>query len=212
LSSAVALLAAICEQEGQTPSKRGEHDGPAGPIREVLDIRYRTYGCADIGTESEQFAENIGMLRRVETSIAGPRVFDLVAARIGHQTIQADQHGRFTVSVREVPDRDELEIQLELNLDPSGETFLQFPSSQQYDVQIRNSLGRVVWQWSEGQTFSQSLSDRVIHGRWVVNVTAPRPVNEVSGSNRFSVHAWLPTVGGNQFAASTPFELTTKAQ
>jgi hypothetical protein len=107
---------------------------------------------------------------------------------------------------------DELEIRMELNLDPAGETRLQFYSGQQYDAVIRNSSGHVVWRWSEGQMFSQALSDRLVSGRWVITLTAPRPLIPAPTANRFTVEAWLPTVGGNQFAAATPFSLTVPEQ
>jgi hypothetical protein len=61
-----------CEQESQTQEKRATYNGPIGDLRDVLDIRYRSFSCADAGTEVEQFAENIGMVRRVEQSFAGP--------------------------------------------------------------------------------------------------------------------------------------------
>jgi hypothetical protein len=199
----------ICEQEGQAQKERVAYNGPAGAIHQTLEIRYRSFGCADAGVESEHFAENIGMLRRVELSIAGPRTYELVSARIGRQTIQTDQQGGFTVSVRELPGGKELEIRMELTLEPSGETRLQFYSGQHYDAIIRNASGHVAWQWSAGMMFTQGLSERVIAGRWVITLKAPRPEVNLPGSNRFVVEAWLPTVGGNQFAAATPFALST---
>lgn len=202
----------ICEQDGQTQERRSEYRGPAGTIPESLTIRYRSYGCADVGAQEEIFAENIGMLRRIESSIAGPRTFDLVSARVGRLTIQADQHGRFTVSVQDVPAARELQIRLELNVDPSGEIRLQFPTSQQYDAQIRDSAGRLIWQWSDGQAFLQSLSDRAVYGRWVIHLTAPRPQIEWPQNNRFTITGWLPTLGGPQYAASTPFQITEPEQ
>src|SRR5215475_4509008 len=69
-----------CEAMGQTLEARGTHDGPIGPIGNVMEIRYRSFTCADTGVQSEQFAENIGMVRRTVQTIAGPRTYDLVAA------------------------------------------------------------------------------------------------------------------------------------
>ncbi len=100
----------ICEQEGQTQPDRLEYKGPAGVIPGSVEVKYRAFGCADAGTEQEIYAENIGMLRRTEQSIAGPRTYELVSARVGKRIIQADQHGRFTVSVQDIPGRKELAI------------------------------------------------------------------------------------------------------
>jgi hypothetical protein len=76
----------VCPGQGQAQEKRVTHDGPAGDWS-ALEVLYRTFGCADTGESSEQFAENIGMLRRVSTTIAGPRTYDLVEAKIGNQSI-----------------------------------------------------------------------------------------------------------------------------
>jgi hypothetical protein len=65
-----------CRQEGQTLERRGVHDGPAGPIQDAIEIRYRIFGCADVGTDSEQYAAeaaveapHAGSVRRVERPI-----------------------------------------------------------------------------------------------------------------------------------------------
>ena len=68
----------MCDQRAQAEERRGQHDGPAAPLGEVLEVRYQTLNCADAGVELEQYAENIGMVRRVATTIAGPRTYDLV--------------------------------------------------------------------------------------------------------------------------------------
>ncbi len=83
------------EQDGQGQLKLGNHDGPAGPIAGVLVIQYRAIGCADVGPLQEQYAEHVGMLRRVVSTIAGPRTFDLVAARVGNITIDAAPSASF---------------------------------------------------------------------------------------------------------------------
>jgi hypothetical protein len=87
-----------CESLGQTLEKRGTHDGPAGPIRDVLEVRYRVISCADTGAQAEEYAENLGMVRRVTNTFAGPRRFDLVSARVGKAVIDAAANGRFIVS------------------------------------------------------------------------------------------------------------------
>ena len=87
------------DQVGQTQVKPGNHDGPAGPVSDVLEISYRAFGCADVGSLQEQYAGHLGMLRRTQASIAGPRTFDLISARVGNLTIDAAPTGRFSVSV-----------------------------------------------------------------------------------------------------------------
>src|SRR5713226_5644460 len=66
-----------CQETGEAQGPRVKHDGPAGPIDQVLEIRYVTTNCADAGVLSEEFTENVGMLRRTVQTIAGPRRWDL---------------------------------------------------------------------------------------------------------------------------------------
>jgi len=95
----LAPLRPCPEQDGQGQLKLGNHDGPAGPIVGVLEIQYRTIGCADVGLLQEQYADHLGMLRRVVSTIAGPRTFDLIAARVGNITIDAAPSASFSVSL-----------------------------------------------------------------------------------------------------------------
>lgn len=56
---------------------------PAGEFRGVVRIDYTGSRCADAGITAEWFAPGIGLVRRAETTIAGPLVSDLVAAELG---------------------------------------------------------------------------------------------------------------------------------
>ena len=56
-----------------------------------------------------------------------------------------------------------------------------FPSGQTYDFVVLDSVGREVWQWSEGRMFTQSLRNKVLDGgealdleeTWNVGTLAP---------------------------------------
>ena len=39
---------------------------------------------------------------------------------------------------------------------------LNFPSGQQYDFVVLDSLGREVWRWAEGRMFTQALQNKMI--------------------------------------------------
>jgi hypothetical protein len=201
-----------CEQEGQTLEKRTVHDGPAGPVRDVLEIRYRSYGCADTGVEGEEFAENIGMLRRTVQTFAGPRMFDLVYARVGRSLIEAMPHGRFTVTVDHSRNSPVLRATLRLQTSlGSGAIALAFPSSQEYEVLLRDGDGNVLWAWSEGQLFTQELHTREVSGEWRTTVEIPKPPS--TGEPKaaiYTVQAWMTTMGAApQFAATVPVTITT---
>jgi hypothetical protein len=58
---------------------------PAGEFKQVIRIDFIT-ACADAGIMSEWFAPGVGLIRREESTIAGPLVSELVYAELG-QTV-----------------------------------------------------------------------------------------------------------------------------
>jgi hypothetical protein len=55
---------------------------PAGEFRDVVRVDYRA-PCVDAGLASEYFAPGLGLVKRVEQTFAGPRVSELLRARVG---------------------------------------------------------------------------------------------------------------------------------
>jgi hypothetical protein len=199
-----------CEQEGQTLEKRSAHDGPGGPFSDVLEMRFRVFSCADAGVVSEQYAENIGMVRRVSTSIAGPLEFNLVYARVGNVVIDASPHARFTVSVVRPAAADFIQVGLRLQLDSALPLTLAFQTSQEYDAVLRDSDGRVVWQWSADRVFAQVEHQRSVNGEWTTSLRVPGSVLPVDESQTqiYSLQAWLTTTGITPgFSATFPFAI-----
>lgn len=204
-----------CDLEGQTLEKRITHDGPAGAIKEALQIEYRINGCADAGVVSEQFGENVGMLRRVVQSIAGPRTYDLVYARVGNTVLEAMPGGRFTVTADSYQNSPTIRVTMRLQtLGTSNMLPLTFPSSQEYEVLLRDPEGKVVWAWSDGKAFTQNLHTREVSGQWSATVEIPRPPS--TGEPRaavYTVQSWLTTIGpAPQFAATAAVTVTTGLQ
>lgn len=198
-----------CDQEGQTLEKRGVHNSDAGRIEQVLEVRFRSFGCADAGVQSEQYAENIGMLRRVIGSIAGPREFNLVYARVGKRVLEALPYGRFTVSVAAGADSDVLTATLRLQTSSPVSLSLQFPSAQEYDLVLKDEAGLVVWKWSDGQVFAEGSHERLVGTEWPVKVEVPRPALD----RNYTLQAWLTTAGDvPRFAASTPLPKPARAE
>jgi hypothetical protein len=56
---------------------------PAGEFRGVVRVDHSGGACADAGITTEWFAPGVGLVRRAETTIAGPLVSDLVLAELG---------------------------------------------------------------------------------------------------------------------------------
>jgi hypothetical protein len=194
----------MCSQQGQTAEQRAIHEGPAGPIRDVLDVRYQSFACADVGTAAEQFAENIGMLRRVSTSFAGPQVFDLVEAKVNKLQITARPHGRFTISTANAELLSDVTVYQELRSDGEPLLNLNFPSAQEFDVVVRDEAGTPIWTWSDGQFFAAGEHSRSIPSLWSRSVKIPRWVFSSPGLGNYTIEGWLTTAHRDQFAAMVP--------
>lgn len=180
-----------CRQEGQTPQRLASHEGPAGRWAGVLEIRYRTIGCADTGVQSEQYAANIGMLQRTVTTFAGPRTFDLVQARIGSQTIDSGLRGAFSVTVAEDLAGGNWIATLRLEAAGGSPLRLHFPSGQDFEALLRDADGRVLWRWSDGLAFIQGEHSREVSSVWeMARIPIAFPAS-VSGP--LTIEAWLTT-------------------
>jgi Intracellular proteinase inhibitor len=194
------------DQAGQTQLKRGNHSGPAGPVSDVLEIRYRTQGCADVGAVQEQYAEHLGMLRRIQTSIAGPRTFDLIYARVGTLTIDAAPAARFSVSVGPTVGPGPVLATLRLQVNSPAPLTLSFTSGQEYDLALNDSAGNTIWLWSASRTFLQALHQRTVTDEWIETVEIPWPTAPGGGlqPGDYTVRATVTASASTPFAATVP--------
>ena len=203
--------ARACDALGQTLEKRGIHDGPAGPFQDVLQVRFRNFDCADAGTDSEQYAENIGMVRRSETWIGGVRTYDLVYARVGSQIIDVLPNTSFRVTADYSKGSEFLKVTFRLQERASSALKLTFPTSQEYEVRLRDKDGKVLWSWSADKMFTQNLHERFVSTEWSNTVSIPRPTSTGSEPQpgNYSVQVWLTTLGTTpEFAATVPLVIT----
>jgi hypothetical protein len=190
-----------CDQEGQTQSRNGQHDGPAGPFADVLEIQYRVFGCADTGVSSEQYAENIGMVRRVVNTFAGPRTFNLVYARVGKAEISASPRGVFSIAPQSNA-QGGVSALIRVRVDGEQDLKLAFSTGQEYEVTVEDDAGNVVWRWSDGQVFAQGYHERLLNHDWGVAVAIPDWVL-ASNTGKYTVQGWL-TAAGTRFSATVP--------
>lgn len=208
----VAPLRPCPDQVGQTQVKRGNHAGPAGPVSDVLEISYRAFGCADVGSVQEQFAEHLGMLRRTQTSIAGPRTFDLISARVGSITIDAAPTARFSVSIGPTIAPAPVSATFRLQVNSSLPLTLSFSSGQEYDFVLIDSSGNAIWRWSASRTFLQSLHQRTVTDEWSETVEIPWPAGP-DGSPQpgdYTVQASVTPAGPTPFAATVPVTIAAR--
>jgi hypothetical protein len=182
----------ICNSQGQAVDKNGD-----------VEVRYRQGTCADAGDLSERYAANIGMVRRVTESIAGPRQYDLIHAKVGGMVLDTLPYSRFGVTVDQQPGGSSVVAKFYLQVDPSSPVTLHFASGQEYEVVLRSADGTVVWTWSADRIFVQSLHDRTVSGEWTITVAVPRPA-----AGAYTLQGWLTTIGDTpQFSATIPLTI-----
>jgi hypothetical protein len=200
------------DQAGQTQLKRGNHSGPAGPVPDVLEIRYRAFGCADVGAVQEQYAEHLGMLRRIQTSIAGPRTFDLISARVGTLTIDAAPTARFSVSVGPTAGPGPVSATFRLQVNSPTPLILSFSSGQEYDLALNDSAGNTIWIWSASRTFLQALHQRTVTDEWSETIEIPWPAAAAGGlqPGDYTVRATVTASAATPFAATVPVTIAAK--
>lgn len=74
---------------------------------------------------------------------------------------------------------------------------VQFPSSQEYDLRLRNAAGDVVWTWSATRLFAAMLHERTFSGTWTESLAVPFLVVQAEGTRRSRLKPGLPAGTGN---------------
>jgi Intracellular proteinase inhibitor len=182
-----------CRQRGEAQGTRAKYSGGEN----ALEIRYQTFECADAGTISELYAENIGMVQRTEQSFAGPRTYNLVSARLVSTVTDMASHGRFTVSQQGVT-ADEVALTLRVEVAHPRPLSMVFGSSQEYDIAVSDDAGKVIYRWSASRSFLQSLHTVVVDAEWNAAVSIPKPAPGV-----YTLQAWLTTATPEPMYAAT---------
>ena len=182
-----------CDQEGRAHTD-APYSGPTGRFAETLPVIYRSFSCADAGLEHELFAENVGMVSRTLTTIAGPVTYKLVYADTRAVQLAPRPSATLRLSVETVDDDNAL-ARLRLTGDPETAPKLTFASSQEFEMVLRHADGRVVWRWSDGRVFLQATVERQ-----AANLLWEATIPLASGAGRlpagdYTVEAWLNTVG-----------------
>jgi Intracellular proteinase inhibitor len=187
-----------CNALSRVESREAKYSGPVGEFVNALRVRYTIAGCADTGVDSDLFLPYVGLVQRMVQTIAGPRAFELVYARLGEVAVITEPEVSFGVAV----DRGAKAVRLTLRNTTGVPLELNFGSSQSFDVVVRDEEGKDVWQWSSTRSFIQVLRNEQVSGErlWVVALPELK-------AGRYSVEGWLTTMGVKRFAATAGIEL-----
>jgi hypothetical protein len=170
------------------------------------------------------------MVRRTVSWFAGPRVFELVSARVGNLNYLRDAAARAELSFAQTTfDRVEpsntLRIPGTLRISVfgmGGPVRLPFNSSQRFDVVLKNQRGEQVYRWSSDKLFNPVVTEEFFEGERTYSFTIELPqgqaYNFITGElisvadGVYDVEAWLTTTGERRFAATGRIEIRSQVQ
>jgi len=213
-----------CNQQATIASRRARFEGPIGQFDNALHIVYGPPVCADAGIVEEYYLPYVGLVRRVETTLAGPRTYNLVYARLGAGvtvvsagdvafSLSLDKH-LYTVNL--MPPIDprtsipEMLARISLRNGLPEPLRLVFASGQTYELVLRNQNGDVVYRWSEGKAFTMAI--RTVEfppgeKNWVITTRLADRAEQPLPEGAYTAEAWLVTTGEKRYAASVGFEI-----
>jgi hypothetical protein len=180
----------------------------AGDFTNILSVRYSDSICADAGLESDFFLPNIGLVKRVETSFAGPVTYELAYARVnGFITLQQPENSFSLSTPSPIVEGSRIFARLTLRNGvlrngAKSPLRLDFNSGQIFNLILTEAAsGRVVYNWASDKLFTQALQTVEIDGEanWAVDFPTPQPLT--AGS--YILEAFLTTSQRSQAYRST---------
>jgi len=156
-------------------SRAEKVDVPAGVFADCIKVAYG-HACSDAGLEAEWFAPGAGLVKRVETTFAGPVETVLTKACVDGEIIPGLHllNGYGVLVKSDAPSYTNnlmppgvmlptLHATLAVfNYGQTPVTF-NFNTSQRFDFVIRDSAGAEVYRWSDGRAFMEMLGSETLH-------------------------------------------------
>jgi Intracellular proteinase inhibitor len=138
---------------------------PAGSFQRVTRLDFGR-NCADAGLISAWFAPNVGLVKWTESNIAGAQEYSLQHARIAGIALgqQAAAAGGVRISALLPGPRVMVNVtprvSASLKIENSGtqEQVFTCPSTQQFEITLRDAAGEVVNAWSATRRFAQLVT------------------------------------------------------
>ena len=212
-----------CSKSAAVVSRSAKYSGPVGNFDWALEVRYQPGGCADAGLEHEIYLPWVGLLHRTETTIAGPRDYDLIYARLGTVTVISEKEVTFGLSLDKPvytanlmpPVVPQLAVpvmtaRLHLRVTQDAPLELTFASGQTYELVVKDDKGQVVYRWSDGKAFTAAFRKESFgpgERNYVVIVRLADQGDQPLAAGKYVAEAWLTTAGQRIYTASVGFEI-----
>jgi len=200
-----------CNFVARVASKNATALLPIGQFDNAFNIDYSPPKCADAGLVSESYLPSVGLVQRTRETIAGPRTYALSYARIAGILVMSAPEVTFSVTLdsavytRSAP---QPMARLTLRVVQPNPLSLTFPTSQEFDVVVRNAAGAVVYRWSDGQAFAQSFHTLSV-GPGEKNYAVQFQLMDAQGNpfpeGNYTLEASLTTAGTQPYRAQIAF-------
>lgn len=170
----------------------------------LLHVAYLGNLCADAGLVADVYAPGVGLFSREETTIAGPRTHQLVYARVDGAVVMNSPEFSFALSLdspvyeRNAP----IFVRLTLRNETRAPLPLTFPSSQDFNLEVRNAAGETVYHWAADKLFLAQIREVDIRGE--KNWDETLRLNLAPG--RYSIRGSI-TDSAKSFEAVSSFEV-----
>jgi hypothetical protein len=199
-----------CNQTGHIVSTNASYSGPLGTWQGgVIEVQYDPGSCADAGTLRELYLPYVGLVQRTVQTIAGPRTYDLVYARLGGVMVATAPETSFTLALDNAsytasPTRGVARARLALRHTGPDTLKLDFTSGQEFDLTIRNSKGEAVYQWSSNKLFAQVLHSLEINGEkdWALSF----PLDQLAPGS-YTAEGFLTNIPARSYTSTVAFTI-----
>jgi hypothetical protein len=207
-----------CNPAAVIASRAAKWEGPVGEFDTALEVQYQPGRCADAGLERDYYLPYVGLVERAVTTIAGPRRYQLVYARLGGVTFVTAPEVSVSLALDRylyTPGEQPAELLARLTLRNSRlePLTLNFGSSQRFDLAIRDGEGREVYRWSEGKAFLMVFGSEQV-GTGERNYAVLVPLATRSGAplppGHYSVEAWLTNIAPPRLEAKAGLEIRSR--
>jgi hypothetical protein len=199
-----------CTTRGFVAGRQEERTLPFGIFSNLLRVNYLPERCADAGIAADWFLPYVGLVRREHITVAGPRVYEMVYARVGGVLVTGEPEVAFSVAMDQPVYAPASRAYARLTFRNTHEkpVELSFRTSQRFDVLVRNERGAEVYRWSADKGFLQVLGVERLTGE--TNFAIEFPLNDVTGQalppGRYSLEGWI-TSDPVRYRAQSSFEI-----
>ncbi|MCL6543584.1 MAG: hypothetical protein K6T61_00010 [Bryobacteraceae bacterium] len=103
-----------------------------------------------------------------------------------------------------------LKAQLVVHNPGPGAVRLTFPSSQRYDLEVRNERGQVVVRWSEERAFAMVLGEEDIppgEKTYGIELKLASEGGQPLPAGRYTARGWVTCTEPEAYSATAPFEI-----